>query len=318
MKLRTLALAAPLVLVAASVTVPAQASPFAGDVARTATCLEPGSLGARTTNGTAKDPHELTPAQVRAQEAALTKALAAKGLSRDSAGKLTGQKGKPGVGGTAPFAPVTIDVYVHVITDGAQGAVSDAAIASQLSVLKNSYAGSGLGFALKGTDRTDNASWYTLTQGSSAEKAMKSTLRKGDKAALNIYTANLTNDLLGWATFPAKRITDQDGVVVLTGSLPGGSAGIYAEGDTATHEVGHWAGLYHTFQGGCSGSGDYVSDTPAESSPAFNCPTGRDTCAGAGLDPIHNFMDYTQDSCMDTFTAGQVSRMQAQWVAYRA
>ncbi len=317
MKLRTLTLAVPLALVAASIAVPAQAAPFAGDFARSATCLEPAALGARSTNGTAKDPHEFTQAQVRANEAALTKALAAKGLTRSSSGQLASQKGRPG-NGTTTFSPVTIDVYVHVITDGAQGAVSDATITSQLTVLKSAYAGSGLGFTLKGTDRTNNASWYTLTQGSSAEKAMKSTLRQGGKAALNIYTANLTNDLLGWATFPAKRITDQDGVVVLTGSLPGGNAGIYAEGDTATHEVGHWAGLYHTFQGGCSGSGDYVSDTAAESSPAFNCPTGRDTCSGGGVDPIHNFMDYTQDSCMDTFTSGQVSRMQAQWVAYRA
>jgi hypothetical protein len=206
-----------------------------------------------------------------------------------------------------------------VITNGTAGNVPASQINSQMTVLNNAYAGSGISYSLAGTDYTNNASWYTVGYGSTAEKQMKYALHRGTRQALNIYLANIGGGLLGWSTFPNGADALMDGVVILNSSLPGGSAAPYNLGDTATHEVGHWNGLFHTFQGGCSKTGDQVSDTPAEKSPAYGCPTNLDTCRrDPGLDPVHNFMDYSDDACMFEFTNGQRTRMQNQWVLYRA
>jgi Pregnancy-associated plasma protein-A len=225
----------------------------------------------------------------------------------------------------ASGSPTPIDVYFHVINKGSgisNGDVPDSQINAQVNVLIDAYLGSGFTFnfsLVTGVDRTTNATWYTAGPGSQAEAQMKAALRKGSEMDLNIYTNNPGGGLLGWATFPWNYSNNptNDGVVILYSSLPGGSAAPYNLGDTATHEVGHWLGLYHTFQGGCSKSGDYVSDTPAERSPAYGCPTGRNTCKQTGIDPIQNFMDYSDDDCMYEFTGGQAARMQSMWTTYR-
>ncbi len=214
-----------------------------------------------------------------------------------------------------------VPVYFHVVNQGSgadNGDVTDQMIIDQVAVLNTAYATTGWQFQLVAIDRTTNATWYNGCYGGSVEAAMKSALRQGTADDLNIYSCNPGNGLLGWATFPNSYGSQPkaDGVVVLHASLPGGSAVPYNLGDTGTHEVGHWMGLYHTFQGGCSKSGDLVSDTPAERMAAYEC-LPRDTCSGSGLDPIQNFMDYTDDACMDRFSTGQDARMDAAFSTYR-
>jgi hypothetical protein len=237
----------------------------------------------------------------------------------------------PSVVSTFFTAPHDVKVYFHVIMDGpdtgadddSTGDIPQTWITDQITVLNNAYAGSGFHFTLQGTDRTENAAWFEQLVPGAEERAMKTALHKGGYWDLNVYTADLGGGLLGWATFPAKKAKGNtlamDGVVIYHESLPGGNANfgtdaVYNEGDTLTHEAGHWLSLYHTFQGGCKGKGDQVDDTPAEAGPNFLCDP-IDSCPNDGLGPdlIHNFMDYGDDICLDSFTAGQTARMQANW-----
>ena len=217
-----------------------------------------------------------------------------------------------------------IPVYVHVMVGrGGAGNVTDAQITQQVAVLNQTYAGAdvngagrntGVGFRLAGTDRIVNDAYHQDKQSAKYRAAT----RQGGSNALNIWLVDF--DYLGVATFPwdYSRQPRIDGIRVQYSSLPGGSATNYNLGETATHEAGHWLGLYHTFQGGCADPGDSVGDTPAQASPSTGCPVGRDSCPAPGLDPIRNYMDYSYDSCYTTFSAGQDSRMDQMWTAYRA
>jgi hypothetical protein len=303
----------------------AVAQPMAGESTVAAECVthtDAVNTARSAKGGNRTDPHELSTAQVAAFEAAFARTAAAKGLTKNAQGKYVDSSSarKPG-GPSGAFATTAVDVYWHVITNGTSGKLTTTQINSQLSVLNNAYSGSGFSFRLVGSETTTNSDWYSIAFPPSGlepsdAKAMKRALHKGTAAALNLYSVTFSDGTLGYAQFPGGTLS-LDGVVLDYRSLPGGSLSPYNQGDTGTHEVGHWLGLYHTFQGGCSTTNDYVTDTPQEASPAFGCPTGRDTCSASGLDPIKNFMDYTDDSCMTMFTPGQTTRMQNAWVTYR-
>jgi hypothetical protein len=225
---------------------------------------------------------------------------------------------------------VTIPVYFHVVSRGAgyeNGDVPTRMLRDQIDVMNAGFAGAvapggtntPFRFALVGVTRTVNERWFNAGIGSAAEREMKSALRVGGAETLNFYVTNAGGVFLGWATFPFWYASDplMDGVVVLYDSLPGGRDPRFNEGDTGTHEVGHWLGLFHTFQDACSAHNDFVADTPAERSPAFGCQKGRDTCPTAGLDPVENFMDYSDDPCLYRFSGGQSTRMEALALQYR-
>jgi hypothetical protein len=221
-------------------------------------------------------------------------------------------------------ATVNVDAYFHVVYASSRDDVSDSVLQSQLNVLNQAYAPHGFQFTLRGTTHTSNAAWADDTNG--YEMTMKRALRKGGYSALNVYFLPEMGSNLGYCYFPqagggsaGSSTQIRDGCTVLSSSVPGGSTANYNLGQTTTHEVGHWFGLYHTFQGGCYGAGDSVSDTPAQASASSGCPIGRDSCPSqAGVDPIHNYMDYTYDSCYEEFTAGQQARMASFWSNYRA
>ncbi|KAI1391663.1 Metalloprotease [Hypoxylon trugodes] len=217
----------------------------------------------------------------------------------------------------------SVNAYFHVVASSQSlddGYLTQQMIDDQLDVLNADYSPHGITFNLVDTDWTVNSNWAA----DGDEIAMKQALRKGTYSDLNVYfLGNLGGGLLGYCYFPdnvSEGSTEfyQDGCTILGQSVPGGNAAPYNLGGTAAHEIGHWMNLYHTFQGGCSGTGDSVDDTPAQASASSGCPEGRDSCPGGGVDPIHNYMDYSDDACYEEFTSGQEDRMYSAWSTYRS
>jgi len=222
----------------------------------------------------------------------------------------------------------TVNVYWHVIRANktlAGGDLPQSQITESIKATNAHFAGLGLKLNLTSVDRTTNETWFKfVAPGLPTNTAMKKQLRKGGAADVNIYSVGFQGGpgkgLLGYATLPFGYESNptNDGVVIQWSTVPGGSNVNYNQGKTLTHELGHWLGLYHTFQGdSCSGEGDFVDDTPPEETPTSGCPAKKDTCPGGGPDPIHNYMDYSYDSCMNEFTKGQFARIKEQVKQYR-
>ncbi len=286
-------------------------------------CTPSAASGAKVADGSSikSDPGSLNARQVAANEKALFQQLARLGYNKSSSPRLAN-------------GSVRVPVFVHVIRkrDGS-GNTPKAKVERQIKVLNRAFSGrtarsavnTPFRFRLKDISRTNNTDWYNW-RFRDDDKPAKQALHRGGLRALNIYIADLGDSRLGYAFYPesVQNRKFRDGVVVTKESLPGGAFAPYNRGDTATHEVGHWLNLYHTFQGGCSDPGDYVVDTPRQraGNNVFECDPALNTCGnnngtGALRDPVHNFMNYTDDKCLDRFTRGQEDRMELSWLAFR-
>lgn len=241
--------------------------------------------------------------------------------------------GSGGAAGNEEPRTIEVPTYVTVVVRDsdpvlATGLVSDAAVQAQLDTLNRAYGttpGSPVRwvFALKNGIARVKAGGGSMCDQKVEARIKKS--RQGGPGALNLYIADLSEcGLLGFSTWPwdlssaaSKGGEADDGVVIHYDTLPGGNYKPYDMGFTSVHEIGHWFGLYHTFQNGCTGSGDSVDDTPYVATPTEGCPKARDTCSQPGSDPVSNPMDYTDDACMETFSVGQQQRMEMLYKMWR-
>lgn len=214
--------------------------------------------------------------------------------------------------GLAIETRIVIPVHFNVIHNGKDGRLTDDQVDEQMATLNAAYRDSKFDFTPASLRFHDKPEWFGMGHNSQEERAMKEALVQAPDSSLNIYTTDLKGGLLGWATFPwwLEFRPELDGVIIAHASTPGHDEGPFNLGKTAVHEVGHWLGLFHTFQNGCTDPGDSISDTSPEQEAGYGCPRERQSCPGApARDPVDNFMDYSDDACMSAFTSEQARRM---------
>lgn len=218
----------------------------------------------------------------------------------------------------ADVRPVRIPVAFHVITAGPQGRVTMQQIRKLMSRLNWGFRGTPYSFYLQRVDRLNNPAWFNDCGPDTAnEAAMKRRLARDPKRVLNIYSCKpyihgLDRYVNGISSYPSDWDEGSflHGIQLNPASLPGSTDPRFRNHGIAAHEVGHYLGLFHTFQGGCGATGDYVADTPSQAEPHNACPESIDTCPDAqGPDDVRNFMNYSDDRCMEHFTPGQIERM---------
>ena len=247
----------------------------------------------------------------------LARALHAKTRSR-----ATGARAPAALARRSLPHPLTINAYFHIITTAAKAStITPSMAAAQAAALNAAYNPIGITINHVNTSFTTNDAW-AFAEGAAMDE-LKFALRAGSYADLNLYFhSDLAGGILGTCTLPSRlppasprALYASDGCNIAAGTLPGGSIEGYNSGGTAAHETGHWLGLLHVFEGyDCSGEGDLVDDTPAQSESTDGCPVGKDSCPGlGGEDSVHNWMDYSTDACYEGFTAGQVGRVGEMW-----
>lgn len=235
-----------------------------------------------------------------------------------------------------------IDVWVHILqhTNG-DGNVPNAEVYEQMGILNEDFRAipssngengidTRLYFRVAGITRTTNNTYYADTYNYSLTNNYFDVLAVDPLNYLNIYT-NSAGGNLGYAFVPqglgALIGTTPDRVVIYWEAFGAGNGFVpYDDGRTTTHEVGHYLGLYHTFEAcdtgaGCNNSGDTACDTNDHSSPDFVspplCTAPTSSCTGGGATPVENYMNYSDDLCMTEFTSEQMQRMRCSLDYYR-